>query len=81
MLPQYRSIGTCVVRESFETDSAKIGTLQAGEVITALSTKQIASRGSSGVETRVQYAGGWVSVKTAKGGKPLLELVTGSIEM
>ena len=74
-LPQYRSIGTCVVRQGPEIDSAKIGTLQAGEIITALSTKQV-SEGTS-----VQYSGGWVSVRSAKGGKRLLELVTGSIEM
>jgi hypothetical protein len=75
-LPQYRALGTAAtIRAGAEIESEVRGKLEEGEIITALSTKQ-----HFGV-TRVEFAGGWVSMKTAKGGKPLLELVTGSIEM
>ena len=76
MKKQYKVVcpGGVLARAAFAMNSAKAGTLKAGEVITALETKD----NPNGI-TRVRFEGsvsGWCSTK-AGDGTPLLEEVAG----
>jgi hypothetical protein len=68
LLPEYRALTAAAIRAGPELDSAQVGTLGAGKVVTALATRRLEGIG------QVECAAGWVSV-AAKDGKAQLELV------
>ena len=65
---RYKALGPGIVRKAADKASEKVGKLEEGEVIEALSTAEVDGT------TRVEFDRGWVSV-TAGSGKALLELL------
>ena len=76
---RYRVTKRLVVRESYDLSSRQVSSLDGGDIIVALDSRQIATRskevgGEDVLQTRVRFETGWISLNARDGGA-LLRLV------